>query len=384
MLTHLIVAFAKSSDFESNSQKLADNWTPPGELYTTLDGPDGTYEVWKGTLDDPAIRQLNARVQVLVPLLIEGGSFIQDTEDSEESTDDDRWTLFLLYRKQPSAEDATKSSYVFAGYSTIYRFFYFQQPSPPPSPSTEWELPAGNLDFATMPCRTRLSQFIILPPFQRKGLGTKLYQTIFKYYFEHKETHELTIENPNESFDKLRDACDLAFLRKMPEFTALTLDADMKVPHSGPVPKLIKGGDLDAICTSSKIAPRQFGRVLEMHIMSQLPVSVRPSLDIERKPTSTKAERHLERMWQIFAKQRLYRHNRDVLSQMERTERVEKLHQTLQGVEFGYLDILATADADTNTNTNVTAETQKPTTNGKRKFSEIDEPVSKKARVDDE
>lgn len=379
----MTVAFAKAADFESNSQKMGTDWTPPGELYTSFDIADATYEIWKGSLEDPAIKQLNARLQVLVPLFIEGGSFIQDLDDDGEApSDEDRWTLFLLYRKGKSVAESSTSSYVFAGYSTVYRFFYFQPPSPPPSPQQDWELPAQNLTFSAMPSRTRLSQFIILPPFQGKGLGTRLYETIFKHYYAEPSTLELTIENPNEGFDKIRDICDLKFLRSLPAFSALKLNENTVVPHSGSVPSLISGGDVDAIRRASKIAPRQFNRVLEMQIMSQLPESVQPTVEIEvKKPASTKEDRHLERLWQIFAKQRLYRHNREALGQMEHADRVQKLHETLNQVEYGYALILNPSKPSESGE----ASGSNGQANGKRRHDvDEDETSSKKARVDDE
>lgn len=317
-------------------------------MHASFEGSDGTYEIWQGTLADPAIRQLNTRIQLLIPLFIEGGSYIGQTPDSDatetDMADGDRWTLFLLYRKQPSITDPTKSSYVFIGYSTVYRFFYFQTPpTPPASPHHDWELPQGNLDLAQLPCRTRLSQFLILPPFQGSGHGARLYKSIFEHYHKHTQTHEFTVENPNEAFDELRDACDLNFLRTIPEFTALRLNPDVTVGKKGLIPQLIKGGEnLEAVRTKTKIAPRQFARVLEMHIMSQLPDSVRPRIEPDEKiPSKTAADRHIERLWQLLVKQRLYRHNKDVLAQIEPAERIEKLGETLLGVELEYARLLA-------------------------------------------
>ncbi|KAJ6780720.1 hypothetical protein PWT90_02328 [Aphanocladium album] len=375
------IAFGKAADFESNSQKLGDDWTPPGELHATFEGSDETYEIWTGTLADPAIKQLNNRIQLLIPLFIEGGSYIGQSSDSDstetEMPDADRWTLFLLYRKQPSSADPEKSSYVFVGYSTVYRFFYFQPPpTPPASPNHDWELPQGDLDLAQLPCRTRLSQFLILPPFQGSGLGARLYKSIFEHYHKHPQTHELTIENPNEAFDELRDACDLKFLRTVPEFAALRLNPEVKVGKKGLIPQLIKGGEnLEAVRAKTKIAPRQFARVLEMHVMSQLPDSVRPRIDPDENiPSKTAADRHLERLWQLLVKQRLYRHNRDVLAQIEPSERVEKLGETLLGVELEYARLLAAHGS-------VSVSAAK----AKRKLDDDAESTSsKRTRMDDE
>ncbi|KAL7939040.1 acyl-CoA N-acyltransferase [Trichoderma chlorosporum] len=378
------VAFVNASDFDSSSQQLGDNWSPPGTLHDTFEGPDGQYEIWKGSLVDPAVRQLNSRIQILVPLFIEGGTYVNLDAESDTAELDlsvaDRWTMFFLYRKQKSIDDPEKSSYTFVGYATVYRFFYFPSlPTPPTSPAEAWELPTGDMDLSQLPCRTRLSQFVILPPFQGKGSGARLYNTVFKHYHSHAQTHEFTVENPNEAFDDLRDNCDLAFLRTMPEFRELRLDTKVKVPKSGPLPRLIAGGEnLEKIRLQAKIAPRQFSRVLEMHLMSQLPQSVRPTMSLEDDdvPSPTAADKHKEKLWQLIVKQRLYRHNKEVLSQIDVAERIDKLAETLGSVELEYARILAAHDR---------AMKHSTASNGKRKPSEAlaEATSSKKARVDD-
>ncbi|KFG86158.1 putative histone acetyltransferase type b catalytic subunit [Metarhizium anisopliae] len=380
------VAFVKSSDFESSSQQLGDNWTPPGTLQETIDGPDGQYEIWKGSLEDPAIKQLNSRIQILVPMLIEGGSYIGQNPESDSSdidlSDANRWTVFFLYRTQKSDDEPDKKSYVFVGYSTVYRFFYFgRPPTPPPESGDKWELPDGSFDLSNLPCRTRLSQFIILPPFQGKGNGAKLYKSIFQHYHKHDQTHEFTVENPNEAFDDLRDVCDLTFLKTIPDFVELKLDSSVTIPKKGPVPNLVVGGDkLEEIRLNAKIAPRQFHRVLEMYLMSQLPSSVRPSMALDDdRPAPTQADKHLERLWQLIVKQRLYRHNREALSQIEQAERIDKLQETLTGVELEYARILAAYERAAG---HVLGPSQ---SNGKRKLDDEagDKTASKKARVED-
>ena len=330
-------------------------------------------------MEDPAIKQLNSRVQLLVPLLIEGGSYLGQTADSEvpeELTDGDRWTFFALYRTQNSDDDPEKKNYVFVGYSTVYRFFFFQPATPPPEPNDAWELPKQGVSLKELPCRTRLSQFIILPPFQGKGNGARLYKSIFTHYHKHRQTYEFTVENPNEAFDDLRDACDLAFLKTLPEFNSLKLDQSVSIPKSGPIPQLVKGGEkLEEIRLKSKIAPRQFSRVLEMNLMSQLPTPVRPTMIPEDDtPARTATDKHLEKLWQLIVKQRLYRHNRDILAQIEPAERIEKLEETLTGVELEYARLLAAHDR--------AAEHTQTQSNGKRKLEETGESNSnKKARV---
>ncbi|KAL2693846.1 histone acetyltransferase 1 [[Neocosmospora] mangrovei] len=374
------IAFAKASDFEDSSKQMSDNWTPPGTLHTTIDAPDGQYEIWRGNLADQAVQQLNSRLQILVPFFIDGGSYIgQDLDSGEiDLSDADRWTFFSLYKKETVAETST---YVFVGYATLFRFYYFRPPTPPASPKDDdWELPTGDQDLAELPCRTRLSQFIILPPFQGKGNGARLYKTVFEYYHKHEQTHEFTVEDPNEAFDLLRDICDLQFLKQMPEFCNLKLDADVTIPKKGTLPKLIVGSDqLETIRLKAKIAPRQFGRVLEMYLMSQLPESVQPTMAIdEKRPAPTKADKHQLRVWKLIAKQRLYRHNKDFLAQIEPHERIERLDDTLDGVGLEYARILAACERSAK---NAQAEPK----NGKRKLQEEngEGSSSKKARVED-
>lgn len=354
-------------------------------MHDAFDGPDGQYEVWKGSLEDPAVKQLNSRIQILVPLFIEGGSYIGQKEGIEspelDLSDADRWTCFFLYRKDRSVGDANQSSYIFMGYSTIYRFYWFQ-PTPPASPTSGWELPQGNLDLTELPCRTRLSQFVILPPFQGKGHGARLYKTIFDHYHKHEQTQEFTVEDPNEAFDDLRDICDLAFLRTLPEFNALRLNTKVSIPKSGPIPPLIEGADqLRALQQKSKIASRQFSRVVEMHLMSQLPDSVRQTMDLDKDmPTPSTADKHQERIWQLIAKQRLYRHNRDVLSQLDHGERVEKLSDALTSVELGHARLLAAFDRYMQ----YEKRSSSPSANGKRKAHGYgEEGASKRARVEE-
>ncbi|RDA90386.1 hypothetical protein CP533_5639 [Ophiocordyceps camponoti-saundersi (nom. inval.)] len=381
------VAFAKASDFEAGSKQLPDDWTPPGTLHATVDAADGQYEVWKGSLADLSVQQLNNRIQILVPLLIEGGTYIGQSADPDNAepdlSDADRWTVFLLYKKEKLPDNDSKMSYVFVGFATVYRFFYFQPPEPAASHPNDWELPKEQINLADLPCRTRISHFVILPPFQAKGNGNRLYKTIFEYYHQHPQTHELTVENPSEAFDDLRDICDLAFLRTLPEFEALSLDASAKVPESGLMPPLVVGNDkLESIRKRAKIAPRQFSRVLEMHLMSKLPVSVRPTLDLDAEiPSPTEGDKHLEKIWQLFVKQRLYHHNRDALSQIELRERIDKLRETLASVELDYARVTAAYERAMK---HSKAQPQLQS-NGKRKLDELEaetDAVNKKARVE--
>lgn len=79
--------------------------------------------------------EYSRRLQTILIFFINGASFIEE---------DDNWKIFILYSR-------SNERYNLAGFSTVYSFFQGLEK-----------------------CRNRISQFIILPPFQRKGLGLYL------------------------------------------------------------------------------------------------------------------------------------------------------------------------------------------------------------------
>ena len=187
------VAFQKAADFRQAIRSIPDTWAPPGQLVKTYSKDGGLYEVWKGNLADQAVRQLVKRVQITVLFFIEGGSYIGVDADGNDEPESSlaRWSVYFLYKKETAPDDVSGSQYTFQGYSTVYDFWMFQQPTPPatpksgstaPSPTADdgWELPQAPLPLIDMPRRSRISQFIILPPFQGKGAGAILYDTIFE------------------------------------------------------------------------------------------------------------------------------------------------------------------------------------------------------------
>jgi len=330
-----------------------------------------------GSLADVAVKQMVTRIQILVTLLIEAGTPI-DIDDYLS-----RWTVFFLYNKKEVGGPSDQSSYEFVGYSTVYRFFPFKKDSASPGSDP---LNADLAEFTSLtalaidqlPCRTRISQFIILPPYQGKGNAGRLYSSIFDHYYRDPQTMEITVEDPNEAFDDLRDMSDLAFLRKIPEFAALNVDTSIEVPKSGPAPRnIVDRKTLEDLRQKTKIAPRQYSRVVEMHLMSKLPASVQPRFTEPDagKTTASKSDEFHYRLWKLFVKQRLYRHNKAMLGQLSQMERIEALDKTLESVETEYARLLEKFTRQVKL-----AESAAPV---KRKLADANgEPSSKRARVE--
>lgn len=321
-------------------------------MIQTFEGDKGSsYEVWKGNLSDPLVLALLKRVQILVSLFIEGGTPIA-TESTEEHEADplDRWTIFFLYEKRPRRSKPGKFTYVFAGYSTVYRFFVYR-PTPPGSQSIgDLELPMQNLSFSELPCRSRISQFIIIEPFQHKGNGQRLYSTIYDTLLKDPSTFEITVEDPNEAFDVLRDRADLTFLRKQSEFKDIEINRDVTLPARGRLPNnIVDRNALEATRLKFKIAPRQFSRLTEMHLMSKLPDGVRTDIAAEvqdqgkgkGKKASSKADEYVYRLWRLVVKSRLNAQNKEQLATLEPSERIQALEETLNSVELEYSLLLS-------------------------------------------
>jgi histone acetyltransferase 1 len=373
----------ESAISDSNAVK----FQPPGELWQTMEASGQTFEIWKGSLADLAVQQVVKRAQILVPFFIEGGSLIELREPEWSLA---RWTVFFLYQKQTEA-DPKVSPYTFMGYSTTYRYFYFTPlPTPPSSAekkerishpaNLDFQLPLPEISLSDVRSRTRISQFVILPPFQRGGNGSRLYNSVLDCYLKDTNTVEITVEDPNESFDDMRDLNDLARLRKVNEFAALRINNDIVIRAKGTIPRdIVNSAELDKIRTRFKIAPRQFARLVEMQLLSLIPTNVRQSLLLERPTGSAfdlKAKQHEYRLWQLYTKQRLYRHNKDALMQLDRTERIDKLDEALGAVEADYGRLLRSLEQ---------RESGKNTPNGKRATPEDEtvddgEPAAKKAK----
>lgn len=280
-------------------------------------------------------------------LFIEGGTPIA-TESTEEREADllDRWTIFFLYNKRPAAQKPGKFTYVFAGYSTVYRFFVYR-PAPAGSQSIgDLELPLQALSFLELPCRSRISQFIIIEPFQHQGNGQRLYSTIYDTLLKDPSTFEITVEDPNEAFDVLRDRADLTFLRKQSEFNYIKINTDVTLPTKGRLPNnIIDRKGLEALRLKFKIAPRQFSRLTEMHLMSKLPDGVRTDIADEvqgkGKKTASKADEHVYRLWKLIVKSRINAQNKEQLATLEPSERIQALQETLGSVELEYALLLS-------------------------------------------
>ncbi|EJD53024.1 histone acetyltransferase type B catalytic subunit [Auricularia subglabra TFB-10046 SS5] len=277
------------------------------------------YEAYHATWNTPGFREYHRRMQIFILLYVEGGSFINE--------DEDKWEFVVLFERRRRKDAARTPVYHFVGYSSLYPFFFWPDK-----------------------VRLRLSQFVILPPYQKQAHGSKLYQAIYNYVLQQPNIAELTVEDPAEAFEDLRDKNDLQMLLSNEQFMA---EGSGKVapPQAAPVvakevaskgkgkaTKVKKGKRAGRGCLGPpadkqwveqwrvklKMADRQFNRLIEMLILRSL------------QPSDEKANR----AYRLQVKERIYRFNFEVLLQLDKDERLEKLEETFQNVREDYQRIL--------------------------------------------
>lgn len=294
-------------------------------------------------------------MKILVLLFIEGAT----TEGLEYEDTYDRWSLYLLYDVSP-LKDKSTTPYTLAGFSTSYRCWIFptfeiaratkQLPSPAESVNGENEKYASpkltqdsktflfneKIDHLEIPSRERISQFLVLPPYQGQSLGSRLYETIFKDLMAKPFIYEIPVEDPSESFDAMRDYSDIVYLRSLPAFQSLSIASELppeSLKKDSPIPRdliLGNGQDLEELRHQAKIVTRQFYRVVELHLLSTIPANNRSRARITRKGKSSNENDRKYYFWRLALKHRIYSQNADALDQMEDiAEKVEKLESAV-------------------------------------------------------
>ncbi len=302
------------------------------------------------------MRETIDRMQIFVSFFIEAGTPL-NTTDADWTLD--RWIVYFVYEKTSRPSLPIRSAYSFVGYATTYRFYTFRPryqtrtESRGDTPVSDIVLPSKEeITAAALPSRLRISQFLILPPHQSSGHGSALYNSIYLDALADNTIRELTVEDPSEEFDMLRDINDWKVLE--PKFAAF----DIKLNTSPfdpsqkrrlrrlPTPKLLPVETLRSIRSETKIAPRQFARQLEMYLLSLIPFSHRAAggtnltkLLIQKSKTSDPHDKFYY-WWRLILKQRIFKKNRDVLLQVERNERQQKIDEAARAQEDEYEKLL--------------------------------------------
>ncbi|XP_043277362.1 histone acetyltransferase type B catalytic subunit [Venturia canescens] len=166
-----------------------DNFKPYGELlhsFTVDDnGNNRQFEVYKADMSYKGFATYHQRLQTFLLWYIDAANFVD--------IDDDQWHYFNMFEKYTSTSGTTR--YGTIGFATVYQYYAYPNHT-----------------------RPRIAQILILPPFQNLGLGTELVKAIYREYVGRSEVKDITVEDPSQSFQRLRDFVDATNCETLPSF----------------------------------------------------------------------------------------------------------------------------------------------------------------------
>ena len=173
VISPLVKILAPDSFTDSKEQFLKEvaseeetGFRPMGELVHTFTSTEGKqYEVYKCRESTSGFRLVKCflvlrliyhlfrdyheRLQAWVMFYIDAASYID--------MDDDSWRIFLMFEKYGGVGE---HHYAIAGYLTVYQYYAYGR--------------EVNMK------RPRISQMLVLPNYQRQGLGATLLDTVYK------------------------------------------------------------------------------------------------------------------------------------------------------------------------------------------------------------
>lgn len=179
-----------TDDFITLLEKEA-NFKPFGTLLHTYKvhddeaGEDLAYQIHKVDVSCPGFREYHKRLQTFLMWFIETASFID--------VDDDRWDFFLVFEKYYKDGETLFAT---VGYMTVYNYYVYPDKT-----------------------RPRVSQMLILPPFQGEGHGAQLLEAVHRFYCTLPKVQDITAEDPSENYVKLRDFVLVKFCQALPSFS---------------------------------------------------------------------------------------------------------------------------------------------------------------------
>ena len=175
-----------STNLDSFLQKLKNEkeFLPFGEQIDTYRLKTTNYQINRvdGNLSDhPRFIEWYSRLETFLVFYIDAASTIDK--------DDSNWLIYLLYEEYLN-EDKDKC-FAPIGFVTVYLYYAYPEKK-----------------------RPRISQVLILPPYQRQGHGRRLLKTIYNELRTDPRVQDITAEDPSEEFVALRDLVSFELAQK--------------------------------------------------------------------------------------------------------------------------------------------------------------------------
>ena len=236
----------------------------------TVDGR--VFEMYECDFETPRFKQYHRSLQLFLVFFIEGASYVDE--------DDLNWKFVLLFER-------CDTTYKICGYMSYYSFFHYPDK-----------------------LRMRISQFLILPPFQKQGHGRRLYQMVFDKLRRDPEVHDITVEDPNDGFQDMRDKCDVERMLKEKALAGVSLP--LKLSHFAKVQQKFKLSKMQSVRCSEMVFLKRINR----------------------------SDQNAFRKYRLYLKGRIYKKNKDTLEDMDFDERLNQPHSTFLAVLKDYQNVL--------------------------------------------
>jgi len=192
---------------------------PYGQKIGEIKRGEKTFELFKASMSDPGFREWYLRLETFIMWFVDGAQYID--------TDDSQWDYYVMFEKYQN-KDTLDFSYAVAGFCTVFRFYAYPER-----------------------IRPRVSQILMLPPFQKMGLGSEMLKAITSQY-QMNEVLEITMEDPSPEIQRVRDFNDVNSCVNLREFS----------------PERLRNGFhlamYSAACDAAKINRKQARRVYEI------------------------------------------------------------------------------------------------------------------------
>ncbi|CAG4965874.1 unnamed protein product [Parnassius apollo] len=200
-------------------------FTPHGHLLhsftvTPREGGDKrTFEVYYSEISTPGFLAYHQRLQTFLLWYVDAASFID--------VDDEQWTFFTVFEKYHCSDGGVR--YATAAYATVYRYYAYPRHT-----------------------RPRVSQVLTLPPYRKIGLCAELLQSIYSHFIPQPEVMDITVEDPSQEFQRIRDYVDAKNCDTLPAYQPAKL-------LQGFTPEMA-----NQACNKFKINKKQARRIYEI------------------------------------------------------------------------------------------------------------------------
>jgi len=249
------------------------------------------YEIYRGKVIWPKVKKFHTRLQIFALFYIYDATYID--------LDDENWEIFFLFEKRTSHGSADFS---IVGFTTVYPFYAYPDKT-----------------------RLRVSQMVILPPFQRKGHGTQLLRAVYKFGIE-QSVIDVAIEDPNDEFMFLRDITDLE----------LCVDNSIFITKDSTSTNAQKSKN--RFVTLSKLTPNIIDNIRQKYKLSKL--QIMRCYEILKLMSTDINNSEQYREYRLEIKQRLYKKFMSNELDIDPEEKKKKLDDAFKNLETEYRETI--------------------------------------------